>query len=217
MSAHCHHCHPPETPRAADGRYWRVLWVALIVNAAMFLVEFAGSFGAASASLLADSLDFAGDAANYGVSLFVLSMGAAWRARTALIKAGSMAFYGVGVLVVTAWNLSRGALPEPVTMSIIGSLALAANLVVAFLLYRYRDGDANMRSVWLCTRNDAIGNLAILAAAAGVFGTGTAWPDLVVATLMATLAITASVSVIQQARAELIGAHRDHLAKSSNS
>ncbi len=215
MSAHCHHDHGDCAASADNPRVRRALWIALVVNAVMFLVEFAGSFGASSASLLADAVDFAGDAANYAMSLYVLSLGAAWRARTALVKAGSMGLYGIGVLAVTAWNLSRGAAPQPITMGAIGALALAANLGVAVLLYRYRDGDANMRSVWLCTRNDAIGNVAILGAAAGVFGTGTAWPDLVVAAIMATLAIAASISVIRHARAELAAlahapAHEPH-------
>jgi Co/Zn/Cd efflux system component len=185
MSAHCHdpHC---ESKSAASPRVRRVLWVALIVNAAMFVVEVAGGWGASSAALLADAVDFAGDAANYALSLFVLSMGAVWRARAALGKGVSMAMYGVGVLAVTGLNFLRGVPPEPMTMTLIGLLALAANVGVALLLYRYREGDANMRSVWLCTRNDAIGNVAILAAAAGVFGTGSAWPDLVVAARITT-------------------------------
>ncbi|MBL8521350.1 MAG: cation transporter [Betaproteobacteria bacterium] len=214
MSAHCHHCHDANAAPPADGRFRRVLWIALVVNAALFVVEFAGSWSASSVSLLADAVDFAGDAANYALSLFVLSMAAAWRARTAIIKGATMALYGSGVLAVTVWNLSRGAVPEPIAMGVIGTLALAGNLFVAFLLYRYRAGDANMRSVWLCTRNDAIGNLAILCAAAGVFGTGTAWPDLAVAAIMATLAITAAVTVIRAARIELATAPHVSMAES---
>lgn len=209
MSAHC--CHHDDKP-PVDPRYRRVLWVALIVNAAMFLVEIVGGVGADSSSLLADAMDFLGDAANYGVSLFVLTMAAVWGSRVALAKGLTMGAYGVIVLVITAWNISRGAQPEPAVMGVIGLAALAANLSVAGLLYRYRDGDANMRAVWLCTRNDAIGNIAILLAALGVFGTGSGWPDFIVAAIMATLGLTAAVTVVRHARRELADAPHAHMA-----
>ncbi len=205
MSAHCQD-HGCSAPPPADGRYRNVLWVALIVNAAMFLVEIIGGIGAQSTSLLADAIDFFGDAVNYGVSLFVLSQAMVWRSRTALAKGITMGLYGIVVLVATAYNISQGVKPEAVTMGAIGLLALAANLSVAVLLYRFRQGDANMRSVWLCTRNDAIGNVAIVIAALGVFGTGTGWPDFIVAAIMGTLGITAAISVIRQSRAELVAA-----------
>jgi len=202
MSASC--CGPAApTVAVMAPRYRRALWIALGVNLAMFGIELAGGWSAGSASLLADGVDFFGDAANYGLSLYVLSMALVWRARTAMIKGLSMGAYGLYVLAQAAWNASHGVLPEAATMGLIGSLALLANVSVAVLLYRYRDGDANMRSVWLCTRNDAIGNLAILLAALGVFGTGTAWPDLVVASLMALLGLTAAREVIGRARHEL--------------
>ncbi|MBP8119688.1 MAG: cation transporter [Burkholderiales bacterium] len=205
MSAHCHD-HGCSAPPPADGRYRNVLWVALIVNAAMFLVEIIGGIGAQSTSLLADAIDFFGDAVNYGVSLFVLSQAMVWRSRTALAKGITMGLYGIVVLAATIYNISQGVKPEAVTMGAIGLLALAANLSVAVLLYRFRQGDANMRSVWLCTRNDAIGNVAIVIAALGVFGTGTGWPDFIVAAIMGTLGITAAISVIRQSRAELVAA-----------
>ncbi|MBC7802498.1 MAG: cation transporter, partial [Candidatus Parcubacteria bacterium] len=123
--------------------------------------------------------------------------------RSALVKGISMAVYGIGVLAFCAWRIHSGTPPEPLTMGVIGTLALAANLWVAWLLYAYREGDANMRSVWLCTRNDAISNLAVLAAAAGVLGTGTFWPDVAVAALMASLALVSAFSVISHARLEL--------------
>ncbi len=202
MSASC--CGPDHDAKpVVDTRYRRVLWIALIVNAAMFLVEIAGGVGANSVSLLADAVDFLGDAANYGVSLFVLSMAAVWRSRAALTKGITMGLYGLAVLGMTAFNISQGVRPDAAAMGAIGFLALAANLGVAALLYRYRDGDANMRSVWLCTRNDAIGNIAIMVAALGVFGTGSGWPDYVVAAIMGTLGLTAAISVIRQARGEL--------------
>jgi Co/Zn/Cd efflux system component len=185
-------------------RYRKILWIALIINALMFVVEIVGGLSAGSVSLLADAVDFAGDAANYGLSLAVLSMGVLWRARAALVKGWTMGAYGVFVLGKTAWAAVDGIPPEPYTMGAIAILAFAANLTVAALLYTFRDGDANMRSVWLCSRNDAIVNIAILLAAAGVLGTGTAWPDLVVAVVIAALALTAAVSVIRQARGEIL-------------
>lgn len=190
-------------PPSADPKYRRVLWVALIVNFAMFAVEIGAGLSAASVSLLADAIDFLGDGANYAVSLFVLNMALAWRARAALLKAASMAAFGVFVLGKSGWNLWAGVMPEPITMGVIGALALAANLSVAWMLYAWREGDANMRSVWLCTRNDAIGNVAVMLAAFGVFGLGSALPDLMVAVIMGTLALTGAFAVARQARAEL--------------
>jgi Co/Zn/Cd efflux system component len=206
MSAHCHHhhdSHPHGSPSSADPRYRRILWVALMVNAAMFAVEVGAGVQSGSASLLADAIDFLGDAANYALSLWVLTMALTWRARAALVKGASMVAFGVFVVGRVAWGAWQGTAPEPVTMGTIGLLALAANLGVAVLLYTYRDGDANMRSVWLCTRNDALGNVAVMGAALGVFGTGSAWPDLAVAAIMAWLAIAGGTSVIRQARQEL--------------
>ena len=204
MSDSCgsHGC--THTPGATQSlSYRRVLWAALFINAAMFLVELAAGLHADSVSLLADAVDFFGDAANYGVSLLVLGMALQWRARAALPKGLTMGAFGVFVLGRAAWAAAFGAAPEPITMGAIGSLALLANVSVALMLYAWREGDANMRSVWLCSRNDAIGNLAVMAAALGVFGTGSAWPDLAVATVMAVLALSAARSVLTQARHEL--------------
>ena len=199
------HDHPghgvPDLP--PTGRYRIVLWAALVINAAMFVVEWGAGLSAGSVSLLADAVDFFGDAANYGVSLLVLGMALAWRARAALLKGAAMAMFGVFVLGRAAWSLAAGIVPEPLTMGTIGALALVANVAVAAMLFAWRGGDANMRSVWLCSRNDAIGNLAVMAAALGVFGTGSAWPDLGVAVVMGALALTAARTVIAQARAEL--------------
>lgn len=186
-----------------DRKYRRILWVALVVNAAMFGVELSGGLSADSVSLLADAVDFFGDAANYGVSLFVLGMATIWRARTAIVKGLTMGGYGLFVLVAALWNLAHGTVPEASTMGWIGGLALAANLLVAFLLFAYRNGDANMQSVWLCTRNDVLGNIAVLLAALGVFGTGSGWPDVIVAITMGMLGLTAAYTVITQARREL--------------
>jgi Co/Zn/Cd efflux system component len=197
------HCCAPAPPDPKDGRYQRILWIALAVNSAMFAIEIGGAWKSGSASLLADAVDFAGDAANYGLSLAVLSIGLLWRSRVALIKGISMGLYGLLVLARVVYGIRSGLPPEPAVMGGIGVLALLANLSVAALLYAYRTGDANMRSVWLCTRNDAIGNVAVMAAAAGVLLTGSAWPDLIVAVMMATLGLVAAFSVVAQARAEL--------------
>lgn len=185
-------------------RYRKALWVALIINAAMFAVEIVGGLKSGSVSLFADAVDFAGDAANYGISLAVLSMGLAWRSRAAMVKGLSMAAFGLFVLAKTGWAAINGIPPEPITMGAIAVLALLANGSVALMLYAFRDGDANMRSVWLCSRNDAIGNVAVILAAAGVFGTGSGWPDLVVALIMASLALSSGVTVTRQASRELM-------------
>jgi Co/Zn/Cd efflux system component len=202
MSAEC--CAAPSPKAGAiPPKYRRALWIALAVNLSMFLVEVGAGWSSGSVALLADAVDFFGDAGNYALSLFVLSMGLAARARAPLFKGACMAAYGMYVLVQASWNAWQGVTPEATTMGAVGLLALVANLSVAALLYAWREGDANMRSVWLCTRNDVIGNLAILLAALGVFGTGRAWPDLVVASVMASLALTASRDVIVRARTEL--------------
>ncbi len=200
MSREC--CGSP-FPAGGDAHYRRILWIALFVNAAMFALEIGGSIMSGSVSLLADAVDFFGDAANYGLSLAVLSMTLAWRARAALVKGISMGAFGLLVLARAAWAAAEGGAPEPMTMGAIGALALAANIGVAILLYAYRDGDANMRSVWLCSRNDAIGNIAVMLAALGVFGTGSAWPDLAVAAIMAGLALTSAASVVRHSWREI--------------
>ena len=197
-----------ETPKADDSatndQRWRaVLWIALVANAAMFAVEIAAGVAADSRALQADALDFFGDAANYAISLGVAGMALSWRARAAQLKAISMLAFGVWVLGSAVYGAWAGAQPEAHTMGLIGTLALAVNVAVALMLFRFRTGDANMRSVWICSRNDAIGNIAVLAAAVGVFGTGQAWPDLVVAGIMAALAIWGSLEVFRQARSEL--------------
>jgi cation diffusion facilitator family transporter len=204
MSAHCcNHDAPAVSTITNLPRYRRVLWIALLVNATMFVLEVVAGGSSGSLALIADAVDFGADALNYGVTLAVLSAALAWRARAAMLKAVSMIAFGGFVLVKAVWNLSHGLTPDAPTMGMVGMLALAANLLVAWLLYAFRDGDSNMRSVWLCTRNDAIGNLAVMAAALGVFGTGSAWPDLLVASVMATLALRGGWQVLGLARLEL--------------
>lgn len=190
-------------PPSHQGRFRRALWIALIANAGMFFVEAGASWKAESTALMADAVDFLGDAANYGVSLLALAAGALWRSRVALAKGWVMGAYGIAVLLAASWNVFRGASPEPATMALVAVLALLVNFGVALLLYAFREGDANMRSVWLCSRNDAIGNVAVMLAAAGVFGTGTIWPDVGVALLLATLGLLAARHIVGQARKEL--------------
>jgi Co/Zn/Cd efflux system component len=202
MSGCCDHDHG-STAAAEDGTYRRILMVAMVVNLAMFAIELGSSLGARSDALLADSIDFLGDGANYGVSLFVLGAALGLRARASLLKALSMAGFGLWVLGSVAVHLVAGTVPEAPTMGAIGALALVANLGVAVLLFRFREGDSNRVSVWLCTRNDAIGNLAVLAAAAGVFGLGHGWPDALVAAGMGLLALHSASRVARQAMTEI--------------
>jgi Co/Zn/Cd efflux system component len=199
MSASC--CQVPPSPRRIS--YRRVLWIALVANIVMFFVEVAASVFSGSSALAADAGDFLGDSANYALSLGALALGGAWISRVALLKGSAMSVYGLAVLAYAGWRAWLGTPPEPFTMGAVGLLALAVNVGVAALLFRFRDGDANMRSVWLCTRNDVIANVAVLAAAAGVFGTATVWPDVAVAAMLAVLGLSAGRVVIRHARAEL--------------
>jgi Co/Zn/Cd efflux system component len=200
MSAHC--CSAPAAP-SVDPRVRKALWFALVLNAAMFAVELGASWSSGSVSLMADSIDFLGDAANYGLSLAVLAMAASVRSRAALAKAATMGAFGIFVLGRAVFQFYTDVTPEPITMGVVGLAALIVNVAVALVLMRFRSGDANMRSAWICSRNDAIGNVAVMLAAVGVFGTGSAWPDLAVAAIMGLLALTGAMTVMQQARAEL--------------
>jgi Co/Zn/Cd efflux system component len=182
-----------------------VLLIALAANAAMFFIELAASLWSGSSALAADAADFLGDSANYAFSLGAIALGGAWLSRVALVKGAVMVLYGLAVLGYAAWRAWLGTPPEPLTMGGVGLLALGVNFGVATLLYRFREGDANMRSVWLCTRNDVIGNIAVLAAAAGVFGTGTVWPDVAVAAVLAILGLASGPVVVREALNELNG------------
>ena len=197
-----HDCCPAPTS-STDVSYRRVLWIALFANLAMFAVELVASVWSGSSALAADAADFLGDSANYALSLGAIALGGAWVSRVALLKGAAMSLYGVAVLAYAGWRAWLGVPPEPITMGVVGLLALAVNFSVAALLYRFREGDANMRSVWLCTRNDVIANIAVLIAAAGVLGTGTIWPDIAVAAMLAVLGLSSGRVVIRQARAEL--------------
>jgi Co/Zn/Cd efflux system component len=202
---------------ASTPRYRRVLWVALAINVLMFVVEIVGGVSAGSSALQADALDFFGDAANYGVSLFVLSSALIVRARASLIKGATMAAFGCWVVGHAIYQTTTGQVPEPLTMSMVGVLALASNVFVALLLYRYRTGDSNMRSVWICSRNDAVGNIAVVAAAAGVFTTQRGWPDIAVALIMGVLSLSGAWQILRHAQRDLAnarigtpGAHEAH-------
>lgn len=199
----CISCTTDTEGTARDLRWLRILWIALAINAGMFAVEITAGLIGGSRALQADALDFLGDAANYAISVGVAGMVLVWRARAALVKGVTIIAFGLYVLFSTLLAVRGGGLPEAPVMGAVGVAALLANVGVATLLYRYREGDANMRSVWICSRNDAIGNAAVLAAAAGVFGTGRAWPDLLVAAIMAGLALWGGGQILRQALGEL--------------
>ena len=199
----CHEDHCSSSTPLNSPQWRRALWIALAVNAGFFLAEMVAGLAAGSAALQADALDFFGDAANYAVSLGVAGMALAWRARAALVKGITLIAFALWVLGSTAWHALAGTLPHAEVMGAVGVAALLANAGVAWMLYRFRTGDANMRSVWICSRNDAVGNLAVLLAALGVFGTGTGWPDVIVAAIMGGLGLWGGWQIVSQARGEL--------------
>lgn len=186
-----------------DTRWRKVLWIALLLNFAMFGVEMAGGAASGSRSLQADALDFLGDAANYAISLGVAGMALAWRARAAWVKGLTILLFGMGVLAAAVWGMVYGTNPDPVAMGVLGFAALVVNVGVALMLYRYRAGDANMQSVWICSRNDVIGNLLVIVASVLVVWTQSGIPDLLVAMFMALLGITGGWRILRQARIEL--------------
>jgi cation diffusion facilitator family transporter len=198
----CHGCHEGD-PQRGNPAYRRVLWIVLAINAVMFGVEIGAGLTAGSASLQADALDFLGDAANYAISLFVVGMALRYRAIAALAKGSTMGLFGLWVIGVTVWHAWHGTIPQAATMGAVGFAALVANIASFVLLWRHRAGDANMQSAWICTRNDVLGNLAVLLAALGVFGTGAGWPDFIVAAIMALLALQGAAVVARQAIEEL--------------
>jgi Co/Zn/Cd efflux system component len=206
MSVKCCHASQADQHRN-DSQYERVLWLVLAINAAMFLVELLLGIAAGSVALQADAADFLGDASNYGISLSVAGLALHYRARAALLKGISMGLFGVWILGSVIWHLAHGTVPEASTMGQVGLVALLANAMTFALLWAYRSGDSNMQSVWLCSRNDVIGNCAVLLAALGVFGTAQGWPDLLVAaTTMGALALQGAWAVSRTASRELTGA-----------
>lgn len=199
MACTCSHEPAPQKP---NSKFRTALWIALIINLVMFFIELFGGAYAHSSALWADALDFFGDAVNYGISLAVLGASLYWRATVALLKGLTMATFGLVVMGKVIYAYIQGIPPEAITMGMIGVLALVANVISAVVLYAFRDGDSNMQSVWLCSRNDAIGNVAVIFAAVGVFGTGSLWPDIVVAMIMAILGLTAGYQVVKKALQE---------------
>lgn len=183
--------------------YKRILWIVISLNAAMFVVEMVAGIKAQSQALQADALDFFGDAVTYGLSLAVIGQSLQLRAKVALFKGLSLLVMGIWVFASTVYRVFYLGVPVAETMGMIGLLALLANLASILLLVRYKDGDANVRSVWLCSRNDAIGNIAVVLAALGVWRTATGWPDLIVAGLMASLFLSSAIQIIIQASREM--------------
>lgn len=200
MSDSC--CQAPQFT-GESAAYRRVLLAVIVINAAMFVVEFSAGIAASSQALKADALDFLADSFTYALTLLMIGRPLRWRATAALVKGGSLAAVAFWVLATTLYRLFNGEAPDQLVMGGIGLLALSANVTSALLLMRYRAGDANVRSVWLCSRNDAIGNVAVIAAAGLVFLTGTAWPDLIVALAMAALFLHSATGIIRQAVGEL--------------
>lgn len=199
----CHDDDCASAPPLNSSSWRRTLWIALAINGGFFLTEIIAGAAAGSTALQADALDFFGDAANYAISLGVAGMALTWRARAAVAKGGTLVVFALWVLGSTAWHAFYGTLPRAEVMGAVGLAALVANGGVALMLYRFRGGDANMRSVWICSRNDALGNLAVLLAAIGVFGTDTGWPDVIVAAIMGGLGLWGGWQIVSQARREL--------------
>ena len=199
----CDHDHDHGTFEGISDAYRRVLLVVIAINGAMFAVEMAAGFEAGSMALQADALDFLADSITYAVRLWAIGRSGVLRARVALAKGLSLAAMAVWVLGSTAWRVLIDGTPEALVMSSVGMLALAANVASVLLLLKWREGDANVRSVWLCSRNDAIGNIAVVAAGAGVWATGTGWPDLAVAAAMAGLFLTSALQIVRRGLGEL--------------
>jgi cation diffusion facilitator family transporter len=205
MSANC--CGGGASFEGLSADYKRRLWLVIAINATMFLVEMGAGALAGSQALQADALDFLADAATYGISLAVIGTSIQIRARAATLKALSLTVMALWVLGSTAYHVIILGVPRAEVMGAIGLLALAANLASVIILVRYKDGDANVRSVWLCSRNDAIGNVAVMVAALAVWGTATKWPDLLVAAIMAGLFLTSSIQILRQSFREIRDGH----------
>lgn len=199
MSASCQN-HAAFDGMSAD--YKRRLWAVIAINASMFIIEMTAGHAAGSQALKADALDFLGDAMTYGISLAVIGSSLSVRANAALFKGASLLAMGAWVFGSTVYEVFVMGVPSAPVMGAVGLLALAANVASVLLLVAYKDGDANVRSVWLCSRNDAIGNVAVMLAALGVWGTATGWPDLIVAGVMAGLFLSSAYQIVRQALGE---------------
>ncbi len=199
----CNDCSVATKDQSQNPVFRKVLWFALLVNLTMFFVEIIASHIGDSMSLQADALDFFGDAANYAISLFVLGMALHLRARASVVKGLTMAVFGLWVIGSALYRVFVGSEPEPMIMGSIAVMALIANMSVAVMLYQFREGDSNMQSIWLCSRNDAIGNVAVLIAAVGVTASASRWPDLIVAMIIASLSLSAAYTVLKLAFQEM--------------
>ena len=201
----CNHKTDHDTFQGMSADYKRRLWLVIFINAGMFAVEITGGHLAQSKALFADSLDFLADSLTYGLSLYVIGMGIRARTRAALFKGFSLLAMGLWVFGSTAYAFFTNTLPDAQWMGEIGLLALLANVASVLILATYKDGDANVRSVWLCSRNDAIGNVAVIIAAVAVWLTASRWPDLIVAALMAGLFLTSAWQILRQGLEEYNG------------
>ncbi|WP_262692057.1 cation transporter [Kordiimonas aestuarii] len=210
MGANC--CHNVKF-EGLDPAYKRALVLVILINAVMFLVEMPMGYVGQSQALKADALDFLGDTCTYALSLYVIGKADTMRAKAALIKGLSLSAMGLWVLGSTLYTVLYLKEPQAFIMGSVGAAALAANVASVLLLVRFKDGDANVRSVWLCSRNDAIGNVMVMVAASGVWATGTGWPDLIVAGIMASIFLSGSIAIIRQARTELAHHHRHAAAE----
>ncbi|MEX0297770.1 MAG: cation transporter [Kordiimonas sp.] len=204
MGAHC--CDDVKFD-GMDPKYKRALILVIIINALMFLIEMPMGYVGDSHALKADALDFLGDTFTYAISLAVIGKAASLRSKAALFKGISLFAMGIWVLGSTLYSVLYLHQPAAMIMGSVGIAALAANLLSVLLLVRFKDGDANVRSVWLCSRNDAIGNVMVIIAASGVWASGTGWPDILVAGIMASIFISGAISIIKQARHELAHHH----------
>jgi len=202
MSDECGHVSNQDFDGSSPS-YKRVLILIIAINFGMFVVELLGGLSAGSMALLADSLDFLGDSATYTISLIVIGMPITTRAKAGLFKGLSLFTIAAWVLGSTVYRVFIEGVPEALTMGAIGFAALAANVISVILLLKFKDGDSNVRSVWLCSRNDAVGNVAVILAASGIAATDTAWPDLAVAGIMASLFIHSATKIVRQSWSEL--------------
>jgi len=190
-------------PSAEDQSQRTLLWTVLFLNAAMFVVEFVAGWMARSSGLMADSLDMLADALVYGLSLYAVGRGVSTKARAALLNGSLQMVLGLGVLAHVGWRISQGSTPEAETMGWVAALALAVNASCFALLYSRRSGDINLRSSWICSRNDMIANIGVIAAAGLVVWFESPWPDWIIATLVALIIIHSAWGILRDARASL--------------
>ncbi len=206
MGAHCGHDIGFD---GSDPKFRRALIIVILINFLMFGIEMMAGHISGSQALMADALDFFADGITYTISLIVIGMALRVRSLAAMGKGISLLLMGFWVMGSTLYGVFFIETPKAEIMGLIGFMALLANIASVLILMRWRDGDANVRSVWLCSRNDAIGNVAVMLAAVGVFGTGTGWPDLLVAGIMASLFINSSIKIIKQSRSEMKKSHKN--------